>query len=155
MAAHRYWRFNVTDATHGTHVDVREIQMRILLGGADVTGSGTASASAEAGGFEASKAFDNSTLTTWYFNRGSNPLPQWIKYDFGAGNDKAIIEYTLQPWSTTEMIKSWQFQSSDNDSDWTTEHSVTDASWSDENPVVYTFGSDPASGARPVVFVCT
>jgi hypothetical protein len=157
MAAHRYWRFNVTDATHGTHVDVRDIAMRILLGGSDVTGSGTASASAEAGGFEASKAFDHpDDPTTWYFNRVSNPLPQWIKYDFGAGNDKDIIEYTLRPWSSPEMIKSWDFQWSDDNSAWTTAHTVTGATWSEDTETrVYTFGSDPSSGARPVVFVCT
>ena len=119
MAAHRYWRINVTEAVHASWLDIREIEMHTSIGGADVTGSGTASASSESAGFEASKAFDNNSSTTW-FTSSAGTLPQWIKYDFGSGNDKDIVELQLTSWSYQEQWVSFQFQYSDDDTNWTT-----------------------------------
>lgn len=118
MAAHRYWRIYITESVNANNLDLREVEMRTSIGGADVTGSGTASASSEAGGFEASKAFDNNSSTTWY--TGSTTRPQWLKYDFGAGNEKDIAELQITSWSEAEHIRTWQFQYSDDNVNWTT-----------------------------------
>jgi hypothetical protein len=118
MAAHRYWRIYITESVSASNLDIREVEFRTSISGADVTGSGTASASSEAGGFEASKAFDNSSGTTWYTSSATRP--QWLAYDFGSGNDQDIVEVQITSWSEAEHIRSWQFQHSDDGSAWTT-----------------------------------
>lgn len=124
MAAHRYWRINVTGNLSTAHCDIREIELRTSIGGADVTGSGTASASAEASGYEASKAFDDNASTLWYFSKTTYALPQWIKYDFGAGNDKDIVEFALTAASSSEMVTDFALQYSDDNSAWTTLYEI-------------------------------
>lgn len=127
MSAHRYWRIYCTEGQSTAHFDIKEIELRTSIGGADVTGSGTASASSESGGYEASKAFDNDAGTTWY-TPASN-LPAWIKYDFGSGNDQDIVEFALTPWSNTEMATRFKLQWSDDDSAWTTLYDVHHTEW--------------------------
>lgn len=123
--AHRYWRVYVTANTGSTaHLSINEIQLRESLGGADATGSGTASQSAFwFTGYEGSKAFDNNNSTHWY---NSPPgMPQWVSYDFGAGNDKDIVELAIFPNANRpQNPSSFALQYSDDNSSWTTLFSV-------------------------------
>ncbi|MGJ3241150.1 MAG: hypothetical protein ACFE0Q_20740 [Anaerolineae bacterium] len=92
---------------------------------ADLCTGGTAigdmtDASGLAGGFDndASSPAKKSSSTTGI-----------IGYDFGAGNDKAIRQYTLQECTIeaeSRMFKDWTFQYSDNNSDWTTADTQTE-----------------------------
>jgi hypothetical protein len=123
MSAHRYWRIYITESVNASNLDIREVEMRTSIGGSDVTGSGTASASSQAGGFEADKAFDNNSGTTWYTSSATRP--QWLQYDFGAGNDKDILELQLTSWSATEQWRTFEFQYSDDNSTWTTLWTIT------------------------------
>lgn len=97
MAAHRYWRLRSPNtAIAGEYMGAMEIELRESAGGADATGSGTASASNTFGSpWLPAGAFDNNTSVGW--TTGGNPPPtggHWIKYDFGAGNEKDIVEVT-------------------------------------------------------------
>jgi hypothetical protein len=93
MAAHRYWRLNITAGNGSAYVGVEEVGLRTNPGGLTVTGSGTASASESYVTLPPADAFDLSNSTSWASN--GSALPQWIKYDFGAGNDKDIVEVEL------------------------------------------------------------
>ncbi len=96
----------------------------------DVTGSGTATALSTSNGMPADRAFDNLT-TDWQGWFSDNYLPQWLKYDFGAGNEKVISGYSLlynDPWDSYHP-RDWQFQGSNNDSDWVTLDSRSAYTW--------------------------
>lgn len=95
-SAHRYWRISFGANNGGSETNAVEIEMRTSAGGADQTGSGVASASSQwSASSTATQAFDNNTATYWSTVSGS-PTNGWIQYDFGAGNKKAIVEFT---WS--------------------------------------------------------
>lgn len=127
MAAHRYWRIYCTSGwASSTSVTIGSVVMRSVSGGTNlsVTGSGTASASSVFdSGYTADKAFQNDTTGAiglqWY----ASPItyPQWLMWDFGAGNDKAIIELMLFCPNTTYngYVKDFSFQYSDDNSTWT------------------------------------
>lgn len=119
MAAHRYWRVHCTVGNGEPNFSVGEIELRTSISGADQTGSGTPTLSS---GTTATSAFDNnnSTLAT----TTSGTFPHWIKYDFGAGNDKDIVELTMFPRSQVRyMPTTFTLDYSDNDSTWTTLYS--------------------------------
>lgn len=104
--------------------------MRTSSGGADVTGSGTALASGETGTSEQKAyAFDNSTATYWQTASGSSGA--WLGYDFGAGNEKEIVEISLQALSgyASRMPREADVQYSDDGSTWTTAWSFSFTSW--------------------------
>jgi hypothetical protein len=115
MAAHRYWRLYCTAGNGEPNLGLAEIQLRASLGGADETGSGTASASSGT----AANLFDNNNTTVLTTTSGA--YPHWISYDFGAGNDKAITEIAI---NTRTQIRysptDFQLQWSDDNSAWTT-----------------------------------
>lgn len=126
---HRYWRLNIT-STAGTYCSMAEIEMRSVAGGTDLTGSGTASASATTSGWPASQAVDNNTGTGWATYPGTPP--QWWQYDFGAGNAYAIIELRITPRQDgfySESPANFQFQYSDDGSTWTTQKAISGLAW--------------------------
>ena len=94
---------------------------------ADVTGTGTASASSE---FSpptgaAYRAFDNQTTTSGWGN--NQVLPAWLQYNFGAGNSKTIVKYSLYRdshqtggWvSNNYSPRNWTFEGSNDGANWT------------------------------------
>lgn len=102
---HRYWRISfwmgqVTDSANAT-VSLSEVEMRGSIGGADLTGSGTASAvlaSGNAGSGVVANVFDNNTGTSFVIQHFYNPHPEYqhIVYDFGAGSPVDIAEMTIR-----------------------------------------------------------
>jgi hypothetical protein len=76
------------------------------------------------------KAFDNirgghSNGTSWYWYQSI--LPAILGYDFGAGNEKIIVRYTLTGISNTyaDMLpKDWTFQASNDSTD-----GITNGTW--------------------------
>lgn len=126
MAAHRYWRINITQkGSDATFCNIAEVQLRASIGGADETGSGTASASSTQSGFPAFNAVDNSNSTMWAFNTAA---PASWKYDFGAGNDKDIVELAIisGPSAGYQCPTTFSLDYSDDDSAWTTLFTITD-----------------------------
>lgn len=119
---HRYWRINVSaNNGHATATQFIEVELRESPGGSDVTGSGTATAG---GGFTSStpaNAFDNNAATS-YAPSGTSG---WLKYDFGAGNGKNIVEVGIMAVSATggttftAAPKDFTLEWSDDDSSWT------------------------------------
>lgn len=118
--AHRYWRLYFTAGVSNS-TTTSEVQLRETFGGADVTGSGTATADSTYGGsYLASNAFDDNTTTQW--TSANTAYPHWLTYDFGSGNAKAITEYTIR--AKTEHVDdrptAWRFEYSDDNVEWTT-----------------------------------
>jgi hypothetical protein len=111
--AHRYWRLGIT-AVNGTGViRVSDLEYRTSAGGADVTGSGTASASSSNIGRAPADAFDSDPATYWEANTGNH----WLKYDFGASNDKNVAEVAIVGGqaSVTGSPKDFTIEYSDDD----------------------------------------
>jgi len=122
MAAHRYWRVYITENTgSANYLDLREVEFRETIGGADATGSGTAYASSYTSPYIPANAFDNSASTLWHITNFSGiTYPQWLAYDFGAGNGKDILEFGLTANDRSQTPASFQLQYSDDNSVWTT-----------------------------------
>jgi len=90
VAAHRYWRLYISALNGAASASIVSLELHTSIGGADVVSGGTASASSVNGTDAAVNAFDGNTATWWL--SASTGVPQWLKYDFGAGNDKDIVE---------------------------------------------------------------
>jgi hypothetical protein len=123
---HRYWRLVMTGDSNpgggGSVEGFSEMEMRTSVGGADVTGSGTASASSSFSGFTAAGAFANDGATTEWASNGT--LVSWLKYDFGAGNDQAIVEIAISARTSTNVYQApgpFKVQSSDDNTNWNDE----------------------------------
>lgn len=92
------------------------------------------------------KAFDNIIdvnhrwASSWPF---SSSTPEWLKQDFGVGNEKTIVKYTLNNGGVANgVIKDWTFEGSNNDTNWDILDTQTG-----QNPVnytVYTFSNSTA-----------
>lgn len=123
----RFWRV-LGSQSNSNALACRELEFRGTIGGADLTGSGTAIASDSYSGFTPANAFDNNMSTVW----GSNGKPAWIGYDFGVGNDVEINEFA---WtvradaSYTQNPKAGSLEYSDDGSVWTAYFSWDNESW--------------------------
>jgi hypothetical protein len=150
MAAHRYWRLWITYTTaNGGSVSMGEIELRNSIGGSDLTGSGTASASSEfSGSFVASNAVDNNTSTSWVATgAATNAAPEWWKYDFGIGVTYDIVELAITPRTGVPANTPADFliQYSDDNSVWTTAREVRLTAWSSSQrtiPVASPYGTE-------------
>ncbi len=114
MAAHLYWRINVSSNNGGSFLSIAEVEMRATVGGADQCNGGTASVSSSAASSGAD-AFDNDPVTRW----STNAYPSWLQYQFLSPVD--VAQYTIQVHNTdgTRAPKDWTFEYSDNGSTWT------------------------------------
>lgn len=120
MAAHSYWRINVTANDGDTSfLAIAEVEMRATVGGADQCAGGTASASATSAGFEADKAFDNDNTTRW--SPPSGTLTGWLRYQFAAPVD--VVEFTIRSHPTSgegdRSPRDFTLEWSDDGSAWT------------------------------------
>ena len=123
MSAHRYWRLYITANWTGAYAAVSSVEMREEAGSSNlsVTGNGTATASTIFDGtFTADKAFDSSGVSSWA-SQNAAALPQWVKWNFGAGNEQDINHLTLvnHYGTSTTNIRTAKLQYSDDDSSWT------------------------------------
>lgn len=129
MASHRYWRIYVTACySSATTVELAEVGMYTTVGGSNVVSGGTASADVELdASHNAAKACDGNTSTYWVSGSGSEGnLPHWWKYDFGNGNDKDIVEFSIRVNNNGgNSPATFVFQYSDDGSTFTTSGSYT------------------------------
>ncbi len=97
----RHWRLFFTkrvgnDLVGGSIFGIAEFNIKTTLGGSDQTGSGIASSSGDLSStFSSDKAFDANSGTFWTRGAGINS-GQWLAYDFGAGNEKDVLEFDVQ-----------------------------------------------------------
>jgi hypothetical protein len=140
MAAHRYWRLYIerTNDNNTGGAGIAELQLRTAIGGANqATTAGNFSASSTNGSFPLSNLIDGSTSTRW---QSTASYPVWVQYDFGAGNEKDIVEVSIAPSSSNHSIapNTFSLQWSDDASSWTTLLSVSDYSdWSGSTAVAW------------------
>jgi hypothetical protein len=133
MAAHRYWRLYVTAAGSGGYCSLAELEMYESIEPLNVCSGGTASASSDGFGWVPANAF-NGTHTGNGWHSGANTLPatpEWLKYDFGSGNDKDIQAIKMVGRGDSNAVnqtpKDFQLQYSDDDSSWSTLFTITGA----------------------------
>lgn len=124
---HRYWRLYIT-AGSSNFTSIKELEFA-QLGGADLCAGGAAIKSTEYGGLPASNAFDNDLTTVWAPD--GSALPQWIGYDFGAGNAKDIQVVRLLQRDSGQYPSAFNVQYSDDGSSWTTAWSVSGLDYQD------------------------
>lgn len=124
MAAHRYWRVFHLTVNGGEYASWAEIEMFETIGGANVCVGGTASASSFYGvGYEPSVAFDgNKTTDAFWTTVQYQQNNSWIMYDFGAGNEKDIVEFavTSRQASLNQTPRDFYLQWSDDSISWHT-----------------------------------
>lgn len=156
-ASARFWRIVATALQAGntfTSMRIGEMQLRSSAGGADLTGSGTAIGGTNQTGGLPANAFDNNTTTEFMSNADSNTW--WLGYDFGSGVSHQIVEFVLQAEDTSATTAPTAFilQRSSDGHGWNTNDSYSGQSWTAGETKTFSI-SQPASSARPVVFVCT
>jgi hypothetical protein len=138
MAAHRYWRINVSAVNASTLVGLVKVSL-YETSFTDVATGGTASASSTGEG-SAANLLDTSNTSNWV---SSGALPQWWKVDLGSGNDKDITFVKLVgrrdgAWASDQCPKDFSLQYSDDNSSWTTLFSVTGSTgWTDNGEARY------------------
>ena len=98
--------------------------------------SGKASASTEYNSsYYAYKAFDDNSSTLWG-SHDNHSAGEWIKYDFGAGNEKKLDSfYFLNRSESNYAVGSFKFQGSNDDVNWTDLAEVTGADINDSATV--------------------
>lgn len=144
MAAHLYWRLNIAAVDGGTVIGIAEIEMRTSPGGANVATGGTATASGQQAGSEASKAFDASNSTNWLCTAAVTQ--GWIRYQFATAQD--IVEHAVMaPNATTNRApKQWSIQWSDDGNTWETAAIVNNqTAWGTSENRVFTHSSWPTN----------
>lgn len=152
MAAHRYWRvkYDTNGANGGRQCcNTFNVEMRTAKGGADVTNGGTGIASSECFGGSAAGAFDNDGGSYWHDCCG-DATAAWIGYDFGAGNEKAIVEFTFEArhdgYAGDDSIRTGGLEWSDDGAAWTRAFSIPEQpGWN--NSEVRVFSAPPPAYA--------
>jgi hypothetical protein len=136
MAAHRYWRLYITANNGSSYCNLTELWLCTAIGGASVAANagGTATASSSAFGWTPNYAFDGVSNVDNGWHSAAQGFPMWLQYDFGAGNDKDIIEFGItsrNPTSAaTDTPKDFKLQYSDDGATWTDKFSiVSQTSW--------------------------
>lgn len=134
---HRYWRVQFT-ANNGdpNTTSVVELEMYSDHFGVNVMTGGTITSSSNyTASYPATKANDGSYIEPgWYSGTGLH-INSWLKYDFGAGNEKIINGIGIHNRGPTSEVdqtpKSFNVQYSDDDINWVTAWSVADQTgWS-------------------------
>ncbi|MFA6100390.1 MAG: discoidin domain-containing protein [Patescibacteria group bacterium] len=96
----------------------------------DVATGGTPAADSQYdGSFAAANAFDDNNTTVW--SSSSSAFPHWIRYDFGAGNEKTVLAYSLRARSSSLTWSPMNFvcQVGSDTVNWVTLSSVTGISF--------------------------
>lgn len=150
--AWRYWRFNISADNGGGGVECADMALKVS--GVNQVGSGTATAKNQFGSFDPNLAVDGNPSTTYWASDFATGYPCWWQYDFGAGNDVALDEWTYAAFGGGNRTpKDFTIEASADGTTWVTAKTVTgETVW----PIVigtshtYTFTSpDPAGPALP------
>ena len=137
MSAHRYWRFWFPTVGYAGVCAITELEMRTTAGGANVAVGGSGVASSYNALHPPSDAFDGSTLANNGWLSDASSEPQWLQYDFGAGNEKDIVEIVVKSAASgSGELNSLSYfpvqflvQFSDDYTHWTTQRAIGRLSW--------------------------
>lgn len=124
--SHRFWRLLLTDLNGISRWIVPEIEMAETVSAPTVTTTGFAIASSSKAPETPADAFDtvNAVSGGAYWEPAATQIGEWIGQDFGAGNEKTIVEVRISE-SISFPMPYMDMQYSDNGVDWTTVVSIT------------------------------
>lgn len=138
---YRYYRIYITAVEAGsTAAAVSEFEMYEDPYGPNVVGGGTASASSTFGSQTPARAFnyslyeDGTAAGPDKWSANATTFPQWLKYDFGAGNEKEIKSVGLHfsTLNNTQRPTDFLIQGSNDNTNWDTLLTVSGYSWGDK-----------------------
>lgn len=139
MAAHAYWRINITAVQAASFPQITLVEMRTTTDGATVCTGGTAIESGHTGGQTPALAFDANDTTYW---QASTTPAAWIGYHFASPVD--IVEYVLVARNSSGyvyMASAWTLEWSDDGATWTVSDTRTSSqSWYILQKRIYTLG---------------
>jgi hypothetical protein len=119
-APYRYWRLNITASQdESDYLGIAEWELRATIGGADQITGGTVSTSSNHASYPASQAVNNNSSDIWLTESGVTAAT--LTYDFGAGNEVAVAEYSIQvaaPALNGRSPKSWTLEYSSDGTTW-------------------------------------
>lgn len=129
MTAHRYWRLFIADnfepyGANRYYTSLTELEMFTTVGGSNVCTGGTAIASSDftGSGWSMNNAFDGAKNVDIGWAANNVAPPAWIGYDFGAGNEKDIVQYSFtvrsHAGSMTQSPRIFTLQYSDDGIEW-------------------------------------
>lgn len=149
----RYWRLFINSPVGGTsdYSEISELEMFTLIGGSDVTTGGTPIASSAFGGSVAANAFDGTKPGGSVWISGAASAPQWIGYDFGAGNPQAIVAIAISiSGSTGRAPRDFQVEYSADGSTWLSANWVVTGQidWTGSQTRTYTKPTGPSDPKR-------
>lgn len=134
QVGHRFYRlaFQANNGA-GNIIGTNELGLREAPGGPSVAiGNGKGTSSSEpTGGSITDAAFDGATGSSGWWDTSSNPVAgKWLMLDFGSGNEREIVEYTVgaYPTSTQTAARSanaWNLQASNDLVTWDTLDTVS------------------------------
>lgn len=124
--ARTYWRVRSTDTNiAGDYMACVELELRATTGGADQTSGTTITASAQAGGYEVTKAIDDDTGTFWTTGIAApvSGLGHWMRVVFGSVTSVDEVTYKVRSDSFREDPNNLFIDSSINGMGWIPEWS--------------------------------
>lgn len=123
---HRYWRIRGLALNSGGLMGASHIEMYETVGGTNVCTGGTAiSSTMYSGSYLPQYPFDSSFSGNAWVSSGGTDGVEWIGYDFGSGNDKAIIDIVYvgrDGGSSSQSPWYVAIEYSDDGSAWTTHY---------------------------------
>lgn len=130
MAAHRYWRLNVSDNNDGfKSVMISDLGFRESIGGANVVPSAMSASSSYDASFLPGNAIDGNNQTSW---ASAAALPATITADFG-GTPRDIVQITMrsrqeaggnQAGLPQYLPRNCTLEWSDNNTSWTVDQTI-------------------------------
>lgn len=123
--AHRWWRVRQVDGhVAGDFAGCSNLELHSAIGGPDITTpTMTITASAQLGGYEATKAINDNLTDFWTTGTAAPPTGgHWLKVDLGVGNAQEVVElaYKVRTDSFREDPAHLVLEWSDDDATWTT-----------------------------------
>lgn len=158
--ASRYWRLVMWGSGYA---NLSEVELRASVGGPNLCGAGTATASTSEQ--NAPLVVDGNPATSWSHQGNSDSFPVWWQYDFGAGAAHLIREIKI-----TGGVGTFRIEQSQDGSTWTTVATYADVPGFFQSDLVgETFivvasdlsvsavdpGTGPAAGGTPVTLTGT
>lgn len=122
---HLYWRVNILTSAFGGNCGFAEISMAATAGGSNELSGGTATAIGADSGFEATKALDSNTSTSWNFASSAG----WWRYQFAAPVQVLEVKITARLDAPTTSPTTWNLEYSDDGTTFTSLKSFTAATW--------------------------
>lgn len=141
MAAHRYWRVYIYDTTFA-FVEAAEVEFRETIGVAQAPSGGTPITSGtwtDSNTYRALNAFDSNVNTRWRSQNGAG-IHHYIGYDYGAGNEKDIVEFAYTSYINNDTPRGFSLQYSDDGITWASDWEAFDGqvSWGSRGQRVFT-----------------